>query len=285
MEIKLSQYAGFCSGVKRAYDMVSVLDPEKSKKPVFILGSLVHNDEVNKKIEEKGIKKIDEEFLSGAKSGEIGTLIITAHGVSPDIYETAKQKGIVVFDTTCPKVIKVQRLAMTYAKRGYEIIIIGDKDHKEVRGINGWGGGKSEIISIKKDLNKLKFNKNEKIVILSQTTQNEDFFLEIGESIRKKYEKAEIINTTCHATHERQEEVKKLARNNEAVIIIGSKTSANSNRLWEISRNINPLSYFIEKASDLKAEWLKDVKSVGVAAGASTPEWIINEAIKKLATS
>lgn len=282
MEINLSKYAGFCDGVKRAYDMVDSFDLEKAKKPVFILGSLVHNEEVNKKVEEKGIKKIGREQLFNAKPREIGTLIITAHGSGPDVYEIAGVKGIRIFDTTCPKVIRVQRLAKAYAKRGYKIVIVGDKGHKEVRGINEWGDGNALIISEEKDLKSINYKIDDKIAVLAQTTQNEDFFLCAGEGIRDKYPNAEIINTTCPATHERQEEVKNIAKKNDAVVIIGSFESANSKRLFEISKSINPLSYFIEKAADLKREWFSGISKTGVAAGASSPRWIIEDVISNL---
>lgn len=285
MKINLSKYAGFCDGVKRAFDMAMNLDLEKIKNPVFVLGTLVHNPEVNKKIEKKGIKEIGEKEFFDAKPGEIGTIIITAHGTGPDIYKMAEEKNMTVFDTTCPKVTKVQTLARVWAKRGYRIMIVGDRDHKEVKGISGWGGGKAIIISEEKDLGNLNFDENEKIAILSQTTQNEEFFKKIGEQIKEKYKKAEIMNTTCNATHERQKEAKKMAGENDVMVIVGSVTSANSKRLFEISKNINPLSYFIEKAENLEKKWFEGAKSVGLTAGASTPGWIIEEVAEKIRKS
>ena len=282
MKINLSQYAGFCEGVKRAYDMVMNLDLKDVRKPICILGSLVHNPEVNRKIEKRGIKEITREVFFNSKPEEIGAIIITAHGTGPDVYEFARRNNIDILDTTCPKVVKVQRLAMVWKKRGYKLIIVGDKDHKEVRGINDWGGGKSEIVSEEKDLGSLSYNTEDKIAILSQTTQNEKFFLEIGYKIKGRYRNAEIINTTCSTTHKRQKEARKMAKENEVMIIIGSRTSANSKRLWEISKEINSSSYFIEKSEDIDAKWIKNIKNIGITAGASTPEWIINEVVKKL---
>lgn len=282
MEIKLSQYAGFCEGVKRAYDMVMELDLDNAKKPVYILGSLAHNPEVNRKIEEKGIKKITREEFFNSKPQEIGTVVITAHGIGPNVYEFAKNNNIDIFDTTCPKVMKVQRLARVYAKRGNELVIVGDKDHKEVEGIKDWGGGKASIISCQENLENLDFKENEKIAVLSQTTQNEDFFKKIGESIKKKYPHSEIINTVCSTTHERQKEARKMAKENKIMIIIGSKTSANSTRLFEISKSINPLSYFIEKSDEINKEQIKNVESIGITAGASTPDGVIYDVVKYL---
>lgn len=280
MEINLSKCAGFCDGVKRAYKIVQDLDLGRVRKPVFILGSLVHNGEVNKKIEERGIRKIEKEQLFNSKPGEVGTIIITAHGTGPDIFEAAEKKNFAVLDTTCPKVIKVQRLAKAYAERGYKIIIIGDKEHKEVKGIDGWGGGKSFIICGEKDLKELRFNTEDKIAVLAQTTQNKDFFEKIGECIKKKYPSAKIINTTCSTTRERQKEAKRMAKNNDIMIIIGSENSANSRRLFEISKELNPLSYFIEKSEYINPAWFKNKNEIGIIAGASTPDWVIDGVIR-----
>ena len=282
MDVFLSKYAGFCDGVKRAYDMVSQLDISQAKKPVFILGSLVHNSEVNRKIEEKGIRRITREYFEEAKPGEIGTLVVTAHGVGPDIYEKAKKKNIEILDTTCPKVIKVQRLAQAFKKRGHKIILVGDKGHKEVRGINEWGGGKAFVVSDEADLKKINLGASDKISVLSQTTQSEDFYEKAGKYLKDKFKKAEVFHTTCHTTHQRQSEIKELAESNDVVLVIGSTESANSNRLYEIAASINSRSYFFEKASDIKDSWLSGARSVAVSAGASTPSWIIEEVIKRL---
>lgn len=282
MDINLSQFAGFCDGVKRAYDMIMDLDITALKQPVFALGSLVHNDDVASKIEELGIRTISRDDFFASKSGDIGTIIITAHGTGPDIFKEASEKQIDVIDTTCPRVTKVQRLASLYVKRGYRIIIVGDKDHKEVRGINDWGDGKAFVISSKDDILKIPFSRDEKIAFLAQTTQNEEFFHEVFAESAKSLKNAELVETTCHATHDRQKEVKELAKHNEAMIIIGSQKSANSKRLWEISVAINPRSYFIENASELEDDWIKGTRSVGVTAGASTPDWIIEEVLEKV---
>ena len=284
MKINLSQFAGFCDGVKRAYEIVSNLDMAKAKSPVYILGSLVHNPDVIKKVEEKGIKKINYSELLNSKEGEIGTLIITAHGVGPEVFRIAKEKNIEIIDTTCPKVIKVQRLAQVFSKRGYEIILVGDKGHEEVEGINSWGDKKAKIISSEEDLNNMEFSQDKKVVVLTQTTQDIDFFKKIEQIIKEKNSQAEIFSTICLATHDRQEEIKKMAQDNDAVIIIGSKESANSKRLAEIAKEKNPNSYFIENAGQLQEEWFKNIEKVLVSAGASTPSWIIEEVIEKLNT-
>ncbi len=282
MKIHLSQFAGFCDGVRRAYEMIMALDISKAKKPIYILGSLAHNADVVREINKKGIFKIDLEDFLQSKKGEIGTIIITAHGSGPEIFEIAKEKNIKVIDTTCPKVIKVQRLAKVFSDRNYSIILVGDKGHKEVEGINAWGKGKSRIVSSEADLEKLDFSKDKKIVILSQTTQSEEFFEKAGNFVKNKFPKAEIISTICHTTHDRQQEVSKFAKNNDVVIVIGSRESANSTRLFEIAKEKNSKTYFIENAIQLKNQWFFEMEKVLVTAGASTPSWVIEDVVDKL---
>ena len=294
MEITLSQFAGFCDGVKRAFETVIALATEnpnentfvylgkKMKKPVFVLGSLVHNQDVVGKIEEKGIKRIDMEKFVQALPGEIGTIIITAHGSGPREYEIAKIKGIDLIDTTCPKVIKVQRLAQTFVKKGYNLILVGDKDHKEVKSIYEWGGGKTMVISNSEELEKVDFDPGQKIIILSQTTQSQDFLAAVYEYIKKKYKNVEIIDTICMETRQRQGELKELAKKSDAMVIIGSTDSANSTRLYEISKVINPKSVFVSRVGELNDAFFKGARKVGVTAGASTPEWIIADVLEYL---
>lgn len=288
MKITLSKYAGFCDGVERAYDMVKkiALDPDV-KKPVFILGSLVHNEDVVKSLEKLGIKKISArkkdaiEALDAVKE-KIGTLVISAHGVGPGIYDYAKRNKIKIIDTTCPRVIKAQRLAKNFLEKSYQIVIVGEKGHKEVKGIYEWANKKAVFVEKMADLKKIKLDPAKKIAVISQTTQNRDFVRRACDFIKKKYKKTEILDTICLATQNRQDEVKNKAGKNGAVVVVGSPESANSNRLWEIAKAINPRSYFIEKAGQIKKIWFRDCRRVWVTAGASTPDWIINEVLKSL---
>ena len=282
MKITRSQFAGFCDGVRRAFEIVQNIDSDNIKKPVFVLGSLVHNQDVVKKIEEKGIAKIDMQTFLESKDGEIGTLIITAHGAGPKIYEIAKEKGIEIIDTTCPRVIKVQRLAQVYFNRGYAIILVGDKDHKEVKSIFEWGGEKALLVSNQEDLHSLDLSGLEKKVVLTQTTQSKDFVREVTEFLKAKYPQVESLDTICLATDQRQDEIKNLARDNGGVVVIGSPDSANSNRLFEIAMSVNPKTIFVERVDDLTDEWFSGLEKVAVTAGASTPDWIIEEIITRI---
>jgi 4-hydroxy-3-methylbut-2-en-1-yl diphosphate reductase len=287
-KITVSRYSGFCDGVQRAFEMVQRASQDtKARRPIFVLDSLVHNNEVVKKIEKMGIKKINfpkdpKKFFNSLKKNQIGTLIITAHGVDPKIYALAKKKRIDIIDTTCPKVIKVQRLAKIHSERGNQVVLVGEKKHKEIRGIFGWSGKKAIIIENENDAKKIILEPRKPIIIISQTTQKQDLINRIVKIIKKKYPQAEFINTLCLATQNRQNEIKKLARKNEVVIVVGSKESANSTHLWEIAKKINPQSYFIQKAKDLEKIELKNAITIGVSAGASTPQWIIEEAFNFL---
>jgi len=289
MEITLSQYAGFCEGVRRAYDIVEKIakDP-KVKKPIFVLGSLVHNADVVDKIESMGVKKVHVEgplnnFFERIKN-EVGTLVITAHGIGPEIYVLAKKHGIDLVDTTCPRVVKVQRLAKTFFDRGTQIIIIGEKNHKEVKGIFEWAQRHAIFVETDEDLCGLVLDPKKKIAILSQTTQDQEFVDRAASHIAQKYPKALIVDSICLTTHHRQTEIKEMAAKNDVIIVIGSPESANSNRLWEIAKRNNEKSYFIERADQLEKKWFEKCKKVGVSAGASTPGWIIGEVMDKLKT-
>ncbi|MDH4330167.1 MAG: 4-hydroxy-3-methylbut-2-enyl diphosphate reductase [Candidatus Moranbacteria bacterium] len=287
MKVTLSEYAGFCDGVKRAYDIVEKISKDSDvKKPVVVLGSLVHNTDVVNRIKKIGIGKIDFdgdiEKIKKEIDDNIGTLVVTAHGIGPEIFDIAKEKGIDVVDTTCPKVIKVQRLAQVFLKRGYQIVIIGEKKHKEVQGIHGWSNKKAFIVEGKDEVDELKLDENEKIVVISQTTQNKDWVDEIAAAICKKYPKAKMYNTVCDTTKNRQSEVVDIARNNDVVFVIGSPESSNSNRLYEIAKAENPNTHFVERINDINESWIEGKNSAGVTAGASSPNWVINEIVEYL---
>ena len=289
MEITLSQYAGFCEGVERAYDIVEKIakDP-KVKRPIFVLGSLVHNEDVVEKIEKMGIQKVHvegplEDFFEKIKN-EVGTLVITAHGIGPQIYELAKKYEVDLVDTTCPRVVKVQRLAKAFFDRDVQVVIIGEKNHKEVKGIFEWANKKAIFIETDEDLCGFDVDPAKKIAVISQTTQDQEFVDRAAAQISQKYPKAEVVDSICLTTHHRQTEIKQLAQENDVVIVIGSPESANSKRLWEIAKRVNESSYFVQRASEIENKWFANCKKVAVTAGASTPGWIIDEVIAKLET-
>lgn len=287
MKVTLSKYAGFCDGVERAYEIVKEIAKKPNvRKPIFVLGSLVHNKDVVDSIEKLGVKKIEfdgrVEEIAKKINDKIGTLVITAHGIGPKIFEIAKKKGVDVVDTTCPKVIKVQRLAQVFFGRNHQVVIIGEKEHKEVQGIHRWAKKKSIIVSNDEDINTLELDSKIPITVISQTTQNRDWVEAIAKKIKNRYPQAEILDTVCSTTRDRQTEAKELAKNNDLVLVIGSPTSSNSNRLWEIAKEINEKTYFIERLEDIKKEWLENCKNIGITAGASSPRWVIRDVVDYL---
>lgn len=287
MKVTLSKYAGFCEGVRKAYEMItSAVSNPDVKKPIYVLGSLVHNGDVVKSLEKMGVRKIkvDRDLFKNLRKIEkdIGTLVITAHGMGPAIYEFCKKEKINLLDTTCPRVIKVQRLARAFCDRLNRLIIIGDKNHKETKGISEWSGNTAKIVEKVRDLNKLKIGSAKNITVLFQTTQDLDLIEVVDSFVKNFCPNARILNTICQATCHRQNEVKKIARNHEAVVVIGSPESANSRRLWEIARRINPKSYFIENFRQIKEEWLENIEKIGITAGASTPSWVIDDVVDYL---
>jgi len=275
LKITIAKHSGFCFGVKRAYDLACA--GSRSRGKVYILGKLVHNDDVCRDLRKKRIKEI--KSLNEAKEG---TIIFTAHGVGPRLYEKVIKKGLKIIDTTCPKVVKAQRLAKNYAKKGYQVIVFGDEKHEEVKGIWEWSGDKVKIIGSLKEAKKLKLEKKKKYCLISQTTQNVEEFKRIKDYLSKASANFVYFNTICDSTDSRQNETRKLAEKNDAVIVVGGRDSANSRRLYEIAKSINLKTYFIENARQLKKNWFSDIKKLAITAGASTPEWAISKVIDKI---
>jgi (E)-4-hydroxy-3-methyl-but-2-enyl pyrophosphate reductase len=275
IKITVGRYSGFCFGVKRAYNIACT--NLKNNKNIFILGKLVHNSDVCRELKNRGIEEI--KSIINIQSGAV---IFTAHGVGPGLYEKAKAQGLEIIDTTCPKVIKVQRLAKNYAEKGWQVIIFGDKQHKEVKGIKEWSNKKGIIIGSLKEAKKIKIDKMKKNCFIAQTTQNVREFNEIKKYFSKQLPIFTYFNTICNSTADRQNEVRKIASNSDAVIVVGGRDSANSKRLWEIAKEINSKSYFIENEKGLRKEWVKDLKNIAISAGASTPEWVIKKVVDKI---
>jgi len=275
MKITIGKHSGFCFGVKRAYDLTCV--NSKDCDDVFILGKLVHNDDVCKDLYKRGIKEIK----SLSDIGQ-GTVIFTAHGIGPGMYEKASANGIKIIDTTCPKVMKAQRIAKIYADKGYIIIIFGDKEHKEVKSIVEWSKHKARVIDSLSEAKKIKISRKKKYCLISQTTQNAYEFKDIHAYLKKIAKKFVYFNTICDSTSQRQNEIRKLAKNNDIVVIVGGRDSANSRRLYKISNEINKKSYFVENEKQLKKSWITNMKTIAVSAGASTPDWVIKKVVDRI---
>ena len=278
MKIHLAKSAGFCFGVKKA--ITTALETAKTKKPVFMLGDIVHNEKVVKQIRQTGIKKI-----SRLSSGKGKTLIIRAHGCSQHTLDQALKLGYKIIDATCPMVKEIHKIACKLENQGYRIIIIGDKKHDEVLGIIGQLKSKAIVIDKLQNIPLEKIKKIAKAGIIVQSTQDLGNLPAILKLLRRYIPEISFHNTICNPTRMKQNEVKTMPLKNSVMIIIGSKTSANTKRIYEISKSLNKNSYWVNSAKELKRNWLANAKNVGITAGASTPESSIKEVITKIKQS
>jgi 4-hydroxy-3-methylbut-2-enyl diphosphate reductase len=275
MKINLAKSAGFCFGVRRA--ITQALETAKTHKPVFMLGDIVHNEEVVKQIQAAGIKKINR-----LSQGKNRILLIRAHGSSRQILEQALRLGYRIIDATCPMVKEIHEIARSLEDQGYQIIIIGDKQHDEVQGIIGQLKSKAIVIDKLENIPLAKIKKIKKAGIVVQSTQNLDKTLVILDFLRQYIPKISFHNTICNPTRIKQSEVKTMPLKNSVMIIIGSKTSANTKRIYEISKALNKNSYWVRSAKEIRKIWLKSAKSVGITAGASTPESSIQKVVARI---
>lgn len=273
MNVVLAKTAGFCFGVKRAVDMV-YNEIEKEAK-VYTFGPIIHNDEVVADLTKKGIGMIH--TIEELKTITEGTIIIRSHGVSKEIYDIIKAQGLKIVDATCPYVIKIHRIVKEQSESGRHIIIIGNNRHPEVEGIKGWCLENYTVIENAEQTENLDLSVNQKICIVSQTTFNYKNFQDLVEIISKKGYDIIVLNTICNATEERQTEARQLAKDSDAMIIIGGLHSSNTRKLYEISKLECENTYYIQTLRDLDLEELKSFRSVGITAGASTPNNIIKE--------
>lgn len=275
MKIHLAKSAGFCFGVRKAINIA--LETAKTKKPIFMLGDIVHNETVVRQIQKTGIKKINR-----LSCGEGKTLLIRAHGCSKRTLQKAKKLGYAIIDATCPMVKEIHKIADSLENKGYRIIIIGDKLHDEVQGIAGQLKSKAVIIDKPENIPEALIKKIKRAGVIVQSTQNLDNVEQILDVLRKYIPQLIFQNTICNPTRIKQNEVKSMPLENDLMIIIGSKTSANTKRIYEIAKPLNKNSYWINSAKEIRKAWLKNVQNVGITAGASTPESTINEVIRRI---
>ena len=266
MKIIRAEESGFCFGVKKALDRI---DSIKHKEDICVLGKLIHNPQVIDELKQQGIRFV--ETLDEVKGR---TLVISAHGVSDDVLTLAKEKGLDIIDTTCPLVKNVHNITKDLEKQGYRIIIFGDKNHTEVQGIQG-NLNNPIIISSIEELNHLE---NGKYALVSQTTQEVIEFNRLSENIKKKIKDVVIKDTICSATKHRQENALKVASQADLMIVIGGYNSANTKRLKDICSRIVETKH-IESKDKLNREWFKNKQTIGITAGASTPEKVIQGVI------
>ena len=272
-EVKVAKSAGFCFGVKRAVDMV--YDEAAKGNKVYTLGPIIHNEQVVNDLEKKGVNVLDS--VNDIKDGENITVIIRSHGISEDIYNNLKAKNVKIVDATCPFVAKIHRIVREKYKDGYQIVIIGNANHPEVEGIKGWCCNDAVIIESIEDAENIVLDIQKKVCVVAQTTFNYKKFKDIVDILSKKSYDINVMNTICNATEERQTEAGTIAGQSDAMLVIGGKHSSNTQKLYEICKKRCSDTYFIQTLDDLDLKKLQSFRSVGITAGASTPNNIIKE--------
>ncbi len=279
VQILIAEYSGFCEGVERAYKIA--LEQAKNIKPVYMLGNLVHNNQVVEKLKDLGVKNI--KSLIEISDASNGVLLISAHGVTSDIYDEAKAKGLEIVDTTCPWVKNAQKIAKEISSKGLKVIIVGDKDHPEVKGLLGWSQGQGIIVQTKDDLDKIPQNIFDNGVgVIAQTTQSQENYESVVLEVMKRSKNVLVHKTICGATQKRQSAAIDLAHKVEVMLVIGDQQSANTKRLTELCTKAGTKTYQIQTLSEFDPNWIKGKQKIGITAGASTPEWIISEVISFL---
>ena len=273
IEIRLAETAGFCMGVRRAVDMVLDMAQHKGERQIFTYGPLIHNPQTVELLQKRGIIPVKD--IEGIEEG--ATVIIRAHGISPQERETLKKKGVLIIDATCPKVGRVQSIIKKHAARDYRIVIVGDTQHPEVDGLLGYAGDSGIVVSSLEDVDRLPAM--EKVCVVAQTTQSLDEYRAIVEKIRGRVPETVVFETICDSTEKRQAEIKELACEMDAVFIVGGRNSANTQRLAQISESMGTPTFHIETAGEIRSVSLEKYNRIGISAGASTPNWIIEHVV------
>ncbi|SDA51519.1 4-hydroxy-3-methylbut-2-enyl diphosphate reductase [Lachnospiraceae bacterium G11] len=273
MEVKLAKSLGYCFGVERAVEKAySLIDQGKK---IYTYGPIIHNETVVSDLEKKGVEII-ESIDDIAKLNE-GSVVIRAHGVSKAVYDALEEKGLEIIDATCPFVKRIHNTVSKESKNGADIVIVGNAGHPEVLGIVGWCESGATVIESEEEAESYTNESGRKICIVSQTTFQAEKFQHIVEIIQKKGYNVIVVNTICNATEDRQLAAEELATEADAMIVIGGMNSSNTKKLFEICRKRCVHTYFIQTLDDLHLELPKSVRLVGITAGASTPNKIIEE--------
>ena len=276
LKIYISEFSDFCFGVKRAISLAGEALKNRPK-PVFSLGPLIHNRQVVRELSKKGLN-----VAKNYKNIRKGTIVTCSHGLHTDIIDRIRRKGLDLVDATCPFVKNAQMLAKRLSQEGYKVIIIGDKGHPEVKSLRSFSKTETSVVANKSDAKKLKLKKG-KIGVVAQTTQSLKNFLEVmSELLKKEFNEVKIFNTICSDVNMRQKSTERLSSENDIVIVVGGKNSANTKRLHEICKSIGTQSYHIETDREIKDEWLKGKRTIGVVSGASTPRWVVDGVVARL---
>ncbi|QGG47737.1 4-hydroxy-3-methylbut-2-enyl diphosphate reductase [Heliorestis convoluta] len=273
MQVILAEHAGFCFGVQKALDKVE--EELQKHDHVSTYGPLIHNPQVVERLAQQGVQAIED--LHTANPTRV---VIRSHGVGPEVYSCAEQRGFTVIDATCPFVKKVQKAAQRFTDQGYQVLVAGDREHPEVQGIVAWTGGKALVVANQKEAEAL--NLLGKVALIAQTTLKESTLREISQALHQKELQVEVENTICSATAKRQEAAQKLVEQVDVMVVIGGRNSSNTKKLAQICQEAGVPTYHIEKPEELDCHYFKNVQKAGVTAGASTPHWIIEEVVQRM---
>jgi 4-hydroxy-3-methylbut-2-enyl diphosphate reductase len=273
MEILVAKMAGFCFGVKRAIDIAFQVAEEK-REGVYTLGPIIHNPQVVEMLKEKGIIPVDDIKTKR----EIKALIIRTHGIPLHLLNELSSMGCEIIDATCPFVKKAQCYAKLLKEEDYQVVILGEKDHPEVKGLMSYSGDDVIVVDGKTPLPRLK----KKVGIVVQTTQPLEALKKVLSDAIEHAEEIKVYNTICNSTALRLKETEKMAREVDVMFVVGGKNSANTTQLARLCSSLSVPTYHIETSSEIKEEWLNGAKKVGITAGASTPDWIIKEVEKRI---
>jgi len=279
MEVRLAKSAGFCFGVRRAvetvYEQIEKQKASDKKLPIYTYGPIIHNEQVVKDLEEKGVH-----VLNGRKELEAlqeGIVIIRSHGIGREICRIIEEKGLICVDATCPFVKRIHNIVEKESAQGKQILIIGNPGHPEVEGIKGWCSTPAITVESREEMENLAIEDGREICVVSQTTFNYNKFQELVEILKRAGYNGSVVNTICNATEERQTEAKEIASEADVMIVIGGAHSSNTRKLYEICSRECVRTYFIQSLADLKLGLPESVRLVGITAGASTPNNIIRE--------
>lgn len=275
MKIIVADTAGFCFGVNKAVSTVYDL-AEKGGSEIYTLGAVIHNDQVIDQLKKMNVKVID----TVDQADKSGKIVIRAHGVAPEVYSQLKESQHEVIDATCPYVKKIHKLVEEKSREGYTVIVVGDKTHPEVIGIEGWCSGKKYVVNDRTEASKIEPS-DENAIVVAQTTITRDKWDGVNEELIGKFNDIEKFDTICNATSQRQQEAERIARQADIMLVLGSKASSNTQKLYEICSKYCKDTFRIETFGDLPPMQIKN-KIIGITAGASTPEWVIEEVIRKV---
>ncbi|MCX5797060.1 MAG: 4-hydroxy-3-methylbut-2-enyl diphosphate reductase [Elusimicrobia bacterium] len=278
-KVRLAKSAGFCPGVQKAIARVRELS-RAGKGPVYTLGPLVHNSAVIARLAAEGIH--DVESLAEVK-GQDGVLVIRAHGVPPELEAEARWQGLEVVDATCPLVKKAQYAVSRHARQGFATVIVGDRGHAEVKGLLGYAGRDAFVVAGPKEAAKLP--RLDKVNVVAQTTQEEEVFLKTVAVVKRRAKAMVVSDTICKPSRDRQRETAELAGMVDLMIVVGDKHSANTARLAALCRRHCPRTVAVQSSSELDAAVVRAARRIGVTAGASTPDWLVERVLRKVAGS